>query len=523
MESSLISTPISGGSSTIKKFYSVKTSQNSSALDDGWTNQKESNASKLDTLLQDLKNERELTRENNYHTTNNMEEYDSLLRDTKQYYPTNQNATKHIYTKEEILSDNIPIEERYNTINSLSSYREQAKTRDLQEDALLNYNASKNYFSNRQDIIQSNDIIQSADFNKLQLSEDILPIPGTKVTTTVRTYTYEVPTDGAINRDVVIKDVSHETSNTLNTSPPVARGKVIISNEIDQNSNNYSYEEHINRASKGYVPLPNTKKTIKYSATSQEYVDENIPSTPLRDNKFSQCSNTKRPLVDISNNTYYYNSKDSNNQTSYNNQSPTQKHIVGHNSPKSIEYRVESTSQVRDAQENSYIPNSSNNSVIMYKYSNHATRNHQGQPVSLIQPFPVYDENDGTGKYLQPPKHLNELLTNLNETNTNVQTVIDGYNPKLEVETAVAKENANKVIVHSKNVAGPPVYYPPNHEMTLRKEEKSAAYRAGGGWARARGEYEYEAESRSKSKTKSGGAVVPVCLPLCCAMPCSIM
>lgn len=44
-----------------------------------------------------------------------------------------------------------------------------------------------------------------------------------------------------------------------------------------------------------------------------------------------------------------------------------------------------------------------------------------------------------------------------------------------------------------------------------------------GGWQKGSAKYEYEASSKSKSKTKSGGAVVPVCLPLCCAMPCVIM
>lgn len=44
-----------------------------------------------------------------------------------------------------------------------------------------------------------------------------------------------------------------------------------------------------------------------------------------------------------------------------------------------------------------------------------------------------------------------------------------------------------------------------------------------GGYAKGSGKYEYEAESKSKSASKSGAAVVPVCLPLCCAMPCSIM
>ena len=37
------------------------------------------------------------------------------------------------------------------------------------------------------------------------------------------------------------------------------------------------------------------------------------------------------------------------------------------------------------------------------------------------------------------------------------------------------------------------------------------------------GRYEYSKESKSKSNSSGGAAVVPVCLPLCCAMPCVIM
>jgi hypothetical protein len=44
-----------------------------------------------------------------------------------------------------------------------------------------------------------------------------------------------------------------------------------------------------------------------------------------------------------------------------------------------------------------------------------------------------------------------------------------------------------------------------------------------GGYQKASGKYQYEAESRSKSKSSSGAAVVPVCLPLCCGLPCAII
>lgn len=39
--------------------------------------------------------------------------------------------------------------------------------------------------------------------------------------------------------------------------------------------------------------------------------------------------------------------------------------------------------------------------------------------------------------------------------------------------------------------------------------------------AKESGKYKYEAESKSKTKTKA--AVVPVCLPLCCGLPCTIL
>lgn len=44
-----------------------------------------------------------------------------------------------------------------------------------------------------------------------------------------------------------------------------------------------------------------------------------------------------------------------------------------------------------------------------------------------------------------------------------------------------------------------------------------------GQWEKGKGMYEYEKGSKSSQKQTSGKAVVPVCLPLCCAMPCTIM
>ena len=44
-----------------------------------------------------------------------------------------------------------------------------------------------------------------------------------------------------------------------------------------------------------------------------------------------------------------------------------------------------------------------------------------------------------------------------------------------------------------------------------------------GGWAKERAAWEYGASSKSEEKVKTKKAVVPVCLPLCCALPCVIM
>lgn len=75
----------------------------------------------------------------------------------------------------------------------------------------------------------------------------------------------------------------------------------------------------------------------------------------------------------------------------------------------------------------------------------------------------------------------------------------------------------------SKGVAGPPVYYPPGVELFCKKEESMMQKEEGGAKYKAMAKYEYEAKSKSKHTESSGKAVVPVCLPVCCAMPCSIM
>nr|XP_032525049.1 uncharacterized protein LOC116776065 [Danaus plexippus plexippus] len=84
-------------------------------------------------------------------------------------------------------------------------------------------------------------------------------------------------------------------------------------------------------------------------------------------------------------------------------------------------------------------------------------------------------------------------------------------------------------VATSKNVQGPAVYYPPGHTPFAKKDnpvggyQSSAMMQGGGAYASGRGMYEYEAGSRSKEKHTEKKTAVPICLPLCCAMPCVIM
>ncbi|XP_045463056.1 uncharacterized protein LOC123672804 [Harmonia axyridis] len=175
---------------------------------------------------------------------------------------------------------------------------------------------------------------------------------------------------------------------------------------------------------------------------------------------------------------------------------------------------------------------------IKYKYTttSSTTNNYKtGYPPNeegellLPRPFPTEERVDG------PPKKLDELMNTIGREpptsplNSGYQQheleLINERKAKALKQQATEVEDLQKAepLVKSKNVNGPPVYYPPGHEMFAKKEEGAAAWRAQGAYARESGKYEYEAESKSKSKSSSGAAIVPVCLPLCCGLPCTII
>jgi len=74
------------------------------------------------------------------------------------------------------------------------------------------------------------------------------------------------------------------------------------------------------------------------------------------------------------------------------------------------------------------------------------------------------------------------------------------------------------------NKPGPPVYYP-TKDLYTKTEGEVATKQEGSKGEYFSASYAREKGSSSKHETgeKGGAAVVPICLPLCCAAPCSIM
>uniref|UniRef100_A0A182JED2 Uncharacterized protein n=1 Tax=Anopheles atroparvus TaxID=41427 RepID=A0A182JED2_ANOAO len=395
----------------------------------------------------------------------------------------------------------------------------------------------------------------------IPLSDDILPRPNTKVTTTVRTYTYELPPDGtgSLNQTIAYTNQAvNQTTSTLPASPggypehPAAHVNpgtktVLVKNETFNTTNNvqeYPVPTILNH------PLPpNTAKTIYYKKDTKHSTTNYYPDQPGEPGPYpNNFRAIEAPPPTVANGT---------GPVKYTVEEPS--YPPGNNA--TYIYREERTNTNTNNRYGSPVPVAvpadqlyphphgpggvPPPTTVTYKYSStttNATRNLYPPPAErepLLQPFPT-DGIDRTDLDGNPPKRLDDLMATFGEDGqvTYQSRVVntsqtDGAGPKRvgppangtgprPVEDPMDDKSAPNQLA-SKNIAGPPVYYPPGHEMFAKKEMEASGWRAQGEYAKASGMYKYEAESKSKSSSKSGAAVVPVCLPLCCAMPCSIM
>ncbi|XP_072754525.1 uncharacterized protein [Anoplolepis gracilipes] len=385
---------------------------------------------------------------------------------------------------------------------------------------------------------------------------NLAPGPNTKVTTTIKTYTYELPgspetylPSGSVPGGNVVlpgdktimytlpgrtsttaatdKTVSYQTMTENVPDPPVrynSPSNDITETTIHKEAKYYREEHHDDRpgwkSSHVYprnAPPLETKTTVteKYYQVDDNYPNGHGPSDrPDYPGSTTIYQNQPPPTIE--------HTKSIKRIEEYR----SGRHYVTPDKPDTPTRMTTTT----------YHPQHGAPTTI-YKFSNTTTtippsKNADDHEVLLPRPFPtgvqVYPTKpavNGEG----PPAKLEDLMASFSDSEREVLEDIQRQESQNIKESQSKKKEVDFIPhtppkVKSKNVAGPPVYYPPGSAEFTKKEESSAAMsQASGGWQKASGKYEYEASSKSKTKTSKGGAVVPVCLPLCCALPCVIM
>ncbi|XP_017888489.1 soluble scavenger receptor cysteine-rich domain-containing protein SSC5D [Ceratina calcarata] len=343
---------------------------------------------------------------------------------------------------------------------------------------------------------------------------NLAPGPNTKVTTTIKTYTYELPgppetylPGGNVPGSVVLpgdQTITYTIPKGTTTTDKTISYQTMTENIPPRTPTRYSSPP---------PPLTDiTKKSTTIHQESKFYREDHLgspgqptyrPSSPPLETKTRVTRNEKYYQTDG----IYANGHPPGDRTDY----PGTATV-----PRSI------------------TPTQSNSATI-YKFSNTTTtippsKYPEDHEVLLPKPFPTDGiSTSKPAKVQTPPKKLEELMASFSDTEREVLDNIEKREKVQKRESPAVKKEVDFIphtppVVQSKNVAGPPVYYPPGAAEFTKKEEASAAMsQSGGGWQKGKAKYEYEASSKSKAKSSSGKAVVPVCLPLCCALPCVIM
>ncbi|XP_076291662.1 uncharacterized protein LOC143214458 isoform X2 [Lasioglossum baleicum] len=391
---------------------------------------------------------------------------------------------------------------------------------------------------------------------------NLAPGPNTKVTTTIKTYTYELPgapesylpggggsVPGAVmlpgdqtitytlpkgSTSATDKTVTYQTitENVPPRTPPVRYGSPTPVVDITKKSTTLHQEKFFREEHLGGSPAVQPTTVVYH------------PGSP--ESKTTIMRNEKYYAVDGSYPNGYGPGDRPDHPDQTINESHTtinriEEHYPSSRSPSSGRYPTPDDKPGTPVNYYTSPPQTTppQSTTTIYKFSNMTTtvpphKNAEDHEVLLPKPFPtdgvqVCPAKPATTQQQCPPKKLEDLMASFSDTEREVLEDIQKRERVQQRESPATKKEVDFIPhsppkVKSKNVAGPPVYYPPGSAEFTKKEESSMAMsQAGGGWQKGSAKYEYEASSKSKSQTKSGGAVVPVCLPLCCAMPCTLM
>ena len=162
-------------------------------------------------------------------------------------------------------------------------------------------------------------------------------------------------------------------------------------------------------------------------------------------------------------------------------------------------------------------------------------------PLPTSVSFPNHQPRSPTPQ--MPPKRVEELMSEFQEFDNvhsgssptpamfspslEINELPDGPSPSQQgrVEPQPFVREASPPAPRSVNKAGPDVYYPPGAEFTRTVQ---ATHPVGDGGSLslqgpARRDKRERTERLGEGGDKQGAAVIPICLPLCCAAPCVIM
>ena len=198
------------------------------------------------------------------------------------------------------------------------------------------------------------------------------------------------------------------------------------------------------------------------------------------------------------------------------------------------------------------------------KYQSNYSSNQRNLSPASFPTCPSPSPNRGPSVQA-PPKKVDDLLTELSEFDPSIQPTTFQEPPTHRVTTTKYTADEDDFSANSRrgrepspirpvkkpapasSTPGPAVYYPPGELFSSTRNDSadcapsSAITPANGnqqvevshtmessgsrGRAEMRAEYGYKSKSRysETGDTKQGAAVVPICLPLCCAAPCVIL
>ncbi len=160
----------------------------------------------------------------------------------------------------------------------------------------------------------------------------------------------------------------------------------------------------------------------------------------------------------------------------------------------------------------------------------HSTHSHASSGASSGGAFPATPTATAP-KSQTPPKRVDQLMSELSEFDSSIQHTPFKEPVEKPAKLPYREPSPTPPPAATKSTPGPAVYYPPGEmfSATKAKQQETALPPQTESLRSADSSTVGNKNKSSKSKVspdgegKQGAAVVPICLPLCCAAPCVIL